>query len=83
MIQDALSLSKLCTRTLKGEPFNIKVKAGDHVTQGQRLGTADFAAITKAGYDPTVIVAIMNTSALAKVDVDLNNKIGDLMSLAI
>lgn len=49
------------TVNLKGEPFEVFVKAGDQISAGQLLIEADFAAIRNAGYDDTVIVVVTNS----------------------
>lgn len=49
------------TVNLKGEPFEVFVKAGDQISAGQLLIEADFAAIRSAGYDDTVIVVVTNS----------------------
>lgn len=49
------------TVNLKGEPFEVFVKAGDQISAGQILIEADFAAIRSAGYDDTVIVVVTNS----------------------
>lgn len=49
------------TINLKGEPFEVFVKAGDQISAGQLLIEADFAAIRSAGYDDTVIVVVTNS----------------------
>lgn len=55
------------TVNLKGEPFEVFVKAGDQVSAGQLLINADFAAIRNAGYDDTVIVVVTNSENYAGI----------------
>lgn len=55
------------TVNLKGEPFEVFVKAGDQVSVGQLLINADFAAIRNAGYDDTVIVVVTNSENYAGI----------------
>ncbi|KRL06496.1 sucrose-specific PTS transporter subunit IIBC [Liquorilactobacillus hordei] len=56
------------TVELKGKNFNSEVVQGQHIEQGQRLGSFDIAAIKEAGYDPTVMVVVTNTADYASVD---------------
>lgn len=56
------------TVELKGKNFNSEVVQGQHIEQGQRLGSFDIAAIKAAGYDPTVMVVVTNTADYASVD---------------
>lgn len=55
------------TVNLKGEPFEVFVKAGDQVSAEQLLINADFAAIRNAGYDDTVIVVVTNSENYAGI----------------
>lgn len=50
------------TVELDGKYFDTIVKQGDQVTAGQLLATVDFAGVKAAGYDPTIIVVITNTT---------------------
>ena len=50
------------TVELEGKYFEGMVKQGDHVKVGEPLIKADFEAITKEGYDTTVIMVITNTA---------------------
>lgn len=50
------------TVELEGKYFEGMVKHGDHVKVGEPLIKADFEAITKEGYDTTVIMVITNTA---------------------
>ena len=56
------------TVNLKGDHFTSAVQQGQHVKQGDVLGTADIDAIKQAGYDPTVMVVITNTNNYANVE---------------
>lgn len=56
------------TVNLKGAPFTVAVKAGQHVNQGDLLGTFDQAAIKKAGLDATTIVLITNSKSYAQIE---------------
>ncbi|CAM3153435.1 sucrose-specific PTS transporter subunit IIBC [Lactiplantibacillus plajomi] len=58
----------LDTVKLDGQHFETKVTAGQHVAQGDQLGSFDVAAIQTAGYDPTVMVVVTNTTEYASVD---------------
>jgi PTS system beta-glucosides-specific IIC component len=65
------------TVELDGRFFDTIVKQGDTVTQGQLLSTVDFEGIKEAGYDPTVIVVITNTSEYLDVIPAAQEKIVD------
>ena len=56
------------TVNLKGAPFTVAVKAGQHVNKGDLLGTFDQAAIKKAGLDATTIVLITNSKSYARIE---------------
>src|SRR5699024_660967 len=43
------------TVELKGEPFTVSIKQGDHVTAGQAVISVDLKKITDAGKQKTVI----------------------------
>ncbi|QNQ89561.1 PTS beta-glucoside transporter subunit IIABC [Corynebacterium poyangense] len=49
------------TVELNGEPFNLTVAKGDYVEAGQKIGTMDASAITKAGNSTTTVLAVSNT----------------------
>ncbi|WP_062205257.1 glucose PTS transporter subunit IIA [Demequina salsinemoris] len=55
------------TVNMAGEGFTAAVAAGDRVAAGQVLGTVDIAAVRAAGYDPTALVTVVNTSSLTEV----------------
>ncbi|MBO0453760.1 beta-glucoside-specific PTS transporter subunit IIABC [Candidatus Enterococcus murrayae] len=40
--------------------FDMKIKAGDQVTRGQKIGTVNLQAIEEAGFDPTTMVIFTN-----------------------
>lgn len=40
--------------------FNIKIKAGDHVTRGQSIGEFDLKKIKDSGFDPTTMLIFTN-----------------------
>ncbi|MDL4840973.1 beta-glucoside-specific PTS transporter subunit IIABC [Aquibacillus rhizosphaerae] len=67
------------TVQLEGKYFNIKVKHGDKVEQGQLLGTFDIEAITKEGFDITSPVVITNSHEYLDVvcSDEENTKAGD------
>ncbi|WP_099225145.1 beta-glucoside-specific PTS transporter subunit IIABC [Listeria costaricensis] len=48
------------TVKLDGKPFQLAVQEGEQVRKGQKLGSADFEEIQKAGLDSTVIVVVMH-----------------------
>lgn len=49
------------TVKLGGAPFTSAIAQGDHVKNGDIIGTFDLSQIIEAGYDPTTIVVITNT----------------------
>lgn len=55
------------TVELKGQFFDSQVSQGQHVNQGDILGSFDRQQIVAAGYDPTVIMAVTNTAQFADV----------------
>ena len=55
------------TVKMKGEGFAPAVKKGDTVKQSELLATVDFAKVTEAGYDTTIVLAVTNTKALSAV----------------
>lgn len=55
------------TVKMKGKGFAPAVKKGDTVKQGELLATVDFAKVTEAGYDTTIVLAVTNTKALSAV----------------
>lgn len=55
------------TVMLKGKGFDVKVKQGDQVKEGQTLIEFDLEGIKKAGYDPTVMTIVTDPH---DVDVD-------------
>ncbi|MXP21204.1 PTS beta-glucoside transporter subunit EIIBCA [Gordonia sp. HNM0687] len=56
------------TVQLKGEGFDVKVKAGQKVDAGTPLVTFDRAVIEKAGYPLITPVVVMNTKKFAAVE---------------
>ncbi len=48
--------------TLKGKPFTIKVKEGDHIEPMTKLAEVDLDEIKDAGKDPIVLTLITNWS---------------------
>ena len=56
------------TVDLKGQNFTSNVKQGDTVKKGDLLGTFDIEKIQAAGYDPTVMIVVTNTTAYGDVD---------------
>lgn len=55
------------TVQLDGKHFRAHVAQGDRVEAGQLLAEVDVAAVKEAGFDPTTIVVITNTSQFAAV----------------
>ncbi len=58
----------LDTVSLKGEHFDVHVKAGDTVTKGQKLITVDIEAVKAKGFDVITPMIICNTDDYAKVN---------------
>ncbi|MEH3089963.1 MAG: glucose PTS transporter subunit IIA [Microbacterium arborescens] len=56
------------TVNLKGEGFEVHVKAGDRVEKGTPLVTFDRAVIEKAGYPLITPVIVLNADSFATVD---------------
>lgn len=50
------------TVQLEGKYFDVKVKQGQHIEQGDMIANVDFTGIRAEGYDDTIIVIITNTS---------------------
>ncbi|KRM24533.1 beta-glucoside-specific PTS transporter subunit IIABC [Latilactobacillus graminis] len=55
------------TVELKGQYFTPKIVVNEHVEVGQPIMSVDFEQIKKAGYDPTVMVIITNTTSFLDV----------------
>lgn len=63
------------TVDMQGKPFNVLVKQGDTVQEGQELVDMDIDQIKKAGKKPTVIVVITNSKDKIKdLAIDDNKK---------
>ncbi|GMA69661.1 PTS beta-glucoside transporter subunit EIIBCA [Leuconostoc litchii] len=60
----------LDTVNLEGKGFESFVKQGQKVKKGDKLGTFDINAITKAGYPVTTMIIITNTATFEDVIVD-------------
>lgn len=56
------------TVELKGRAFETFVKVGERVRLGQKLLSFDKQIIQAAGYDPTVLVIVTNTSEMAVIE---------------
>jgi len=50
------------TVELNGEPFEVSIKQGDHVTTGQSVVTMNLAMIKNSGKQTTIILAITNSN---------------------
>jgi len=61
------------TVKLEGKHFQLKVKEGQHVKQGDLLTDVDIAAVQAAGYNTVTPVIICNTSDFQSVE-GLSNK---------
>jgi PTS system sucrose-specific IIC component len=57
----------LDTVELKGAPFDLSIRNGDHVQFGQQVGLMDLDAIKAAGKGTTVITIITNMAAVANI----------------
>ncbi|MQW23357.1 MULTISPECIES: glucose PTS transporter subunit IIA [unclassified Lactococcus] len=58
------------TVSLKGAPFNFKVKVGDIVDGGDEVGTVDWAQVEAAGLMKTTMVVFTNSNEkLARFDI--------------
>ncbi len=55
------------TVEMKGDGFKQLVKKGDHVKAGQELVDFDIDKIKKAGYDPTVMMIVLNSKDFLEV----------------
>ncbi|KRL14523.1 beta-glucoside-specific PTS transporter subunit IIABC [Schleiferilactobacillus perolens] len=55
------------TVELGGKFFTAAVKAGDHVTAGQKLLSFDLKQIKEKGYDPTVMIIVTNSNDFTDV----------------
>lgn len=62
------------TVKMNGKGFKQLVKKGDHVKAGQELIDFDIDAIKDAGFDPTVIMIILNTKDFLDVVPAINKK---------
>ncbi|MDU0478963.1 glucose PTS transporter subunit IIA [Staphylococcus chromogenes] len=56
------------TVKMKGEGFTQLVHKGDEITVGQPLAEVDFAAVTAAGYDDTVIMTVTNSKKFSGIN---------------
>jgi PTS system beta-glucosides-specific IIC component len=56
------------TVELKGEPFDIKVKKGDSIKEGQLLAEVNWQEIKDKGYDPTTMMVITNTMEYKQIN---------------
>lgn len=57
----------LDTVELKGKPYDVKVKANQHVKKGDLLVKADLDAIKKAGYDTTTPLIVTNSKEFVEI----------------
>lgn len=56
------------TVDLNGEGFNIDLKVGQRVKQGERIGSFDLSLLKEKGYDPTVIVVATHNDCQIKAE---------------
>lgn len=61
----------LDTVELKGAPFTVKVKAGDHVTSETELAEMDLEAVIAAGKATDIVTVITNADRVAGLTVTL------------
>ncbi len=59
----------LDTVELKGAPFEVLVKVGDHVTAGQPLVTMNLDAVKAAGKGTTVMMVVTNMDQVKTLNV--------------
>ncbi|WP_100407614.1 beta-glucoside-specific PTS transporter subunit IIABC [Bacillus solitudinis] len=59
----------LNTVELNGEPFNILVKDGEQIKQGQKIGEFDIEGIKAKGYDVTTPVVITNSNTFSSISI--------------
>lgn len=74
------------TVSLEGKYFTMNVKQGDRVRTGQPIGEVDFEKVREAGYDPTTIVVITNTTDFLDVIPTSNNQLvksDDLLNIVL
>lgn len=62
------------TVQMNGDGFKQLVKKGDHVKAGQELVDFDIDKIKKAGYDPTVMMIVLNSKDFLEVLPVVNKK---------
>lgn len=62
------------TVQMKGTGFKQLVNKGDHVKKGQELVDFDIDEIKKAGYDPTIIMIVLNSKDFLEVLPSLQDK---------
>lgn len=55
------------TVRMDGEGFTVAVEKKQHVAAGDLLATVDLEAVAKAGFDPTTIVTVTNTTTFGDV----------------
>lgn len=67
------------TVNLKGEPFTLHVKEGNHVRKGQLLMTFDLATIKESGYDPVTPLILTGTDGWNFTDVKGQIRAGDVL----
>lgn len=72
------------TVNLKGEPFDVLVKADDHIEAGQDIATMDLNMVKDKGLDTTIMTLITNSStALDGLDIEEGQAhLGDVVAHA-
>ncbi|WP_207871881.1 PTS system, beta-glucoside-specific IIA component [Enterococcus sp. DIV2402] len=62
------------TVNLKGQYFDVLVKEGEQVALGQELVQCDFTKIKEAGYDPTVMMVITNSTDFPNLSINFEDE---------
>ncbi|MFD1432108.1 glucose PTS transporter subunit IIA [Lacticaseibacillus yichunensis] len=76
----------LDTVEMKGAPFTIEMKEGQHVTAGQQVAMMDLAAVKAAGHDTTIITVVTNMDHVDNIQdfqdgkVDVGDKVAMITS---
>lgn len=61
------------TVNMNGDGFNYLVKEGDSFNKGDKLMTFDLQKIKDAGYDPEILVAVLNAPSFFEVVIPKDN----------
>ena len=63
------------TVNLKGAPFDLKIKVGEILDIGQRIGTFDLNQIQQAGYSTEVLVIFTDVSDQASLELSSGKRL--------